>query len=186
MNLPALSPFSPLGVVLNDIQRAIDAKLYYPALLVALTVPEICCGLELDNSQFVKDKHYKAFVEKYGRPNGTAVDGETCYRIRGGLVHRANLAGHPYLGSDITHVVFTLPESQTRIVGLNFVHNGKKALTLDLDHFCRAMVKAAQDWYEANQNNPIVLKNMENLIRYVERGLPFPYLNNLPVVASGS
>jgi hypothetical protein len=43
---------------LDDIERAIAAKVYYPALLLALTVPEICMALSLNRETFVKEKHY--------------------------------------------------------------------------------------------------------------------------------
>jgi hypothetical protein len=54
MILRALLPSSPLASVLADIQRCIDAKLYYPVLLIALTVPEICSALALDNTVLLR------------------------------------------------------------------------------------------------------------------------------------
>lgn len=116
MKLPALSPFSPLSSILADIQRAIDAKLYYPALLVALTVPEICSALTLDNSVFVKEKHYVAFVDRYTTPKSLGCDGLTCFRLRGGVVHRANLAGHALF--DATNVISLFLNQSSRFTRL--------------------------------------------------------------------
>lgn len=188
MNLPALSPFSPLASVLQDIERAAQAQLYYPALLVALTVPEICCALALDNSVFVKEKHYAAFVDKFTTQGALGLDGQSCYRLRGGLVHRANAAGHPYLGA--THVIFTTPETQGGIhgiimEGLGGDGNIKRAAILDLARFCTEMIAGAFRWYEDHQNDPKVTENMNNLIRYLPGGLS-PFVRGAPVVASGS
>ena len=34
--------------LLGEIERALDAKLYYSAIAVALSVPDVCASLELD------------------------------------------------------------------------------------------------------------------------------------------
>jgi hypothetical protein len=141
MSLPALSPFSPLASVLADVQRCIDAKLYYPALLVALTIPDTCAGLALDLNLFVKEQHYAAFVDKYGREAGLGCDGVTCYRLRGGIVHRGGMVAHRL--SQVTHVIFTLPESPLKVTGITLKSGENSAFTFDLVTFCTAMVKAA-------------------------------------------
>lgn len=183
MNLPALSPFSPLAAVLGDIDRCIQAKLYYPALLVALTVPEICSALALDTGVFVKEKHYVAFVDKYTTPSALGLDGLSCYRLRGGVVHRANAAGHPYLGA--THVIFTIPETLGGVHAIGVKMPEKYAAMFDLVLFSNEMVAAAYRWYEDHQQDPKVAKNMDNLIRYLPNGL-HPFVGpGIPIVASG-
>jgi hypothetical protein len=182
MVLPALSPFSPLGNVLGDISRAIEAKLYYPALLVSLTIPEICSGLMLDRSTMVKEKHYVAFINNYTKPNELGLSGLECYRLRGGLVHRANLAGHPKL--DYTHVIFTLPTELLAVHGIDIEGNGKKAVCLDLRAFCGAMRVAAEKWFQDHGTNTVVVENMRNLISFRPNGVQ-PFFGGNPVVASG-
>jgi hypothetical protein len=183
--LPTLSPFSPLGSVLNDIQRAIDAKLYYPALLVALTVPEICEALLLDRKDFLKLKHYARFVDKYTTPATLGLDGVSCYRLRGGIVHRANLVGHPEFGA--THVIFTIPESGSSLHAFSITHTGStaRAAMFDLVKFCMTMKQAAEQWYEDNRSNPRVTESMGNIIRYCPLGVA-PYCTGAPVIASGT
>src|SRR5262245_2274592 len=99
LQLSALGPLTALDSILVDIQRAIDAKLYYPALLVALTIPDICAALTLDKSVNVTARDYIRFVERYtvAEPgadpeavNFIGVDGVMCYRLRCGVVHRGN------------------------------------------------------------------------------------------------
>ena len=184
MSLPALSPLSPLAAVLGDIQRAIDVRLYYPALLTALTVPDICVALALDNSVFVKEKHYVAFVDKYTTPRELGLSGQECYRLRGGVVHRANMAGHDKF--DATHVIFTIPGGSS-LHAFSIVNEatGKRGAMFDLVMFCTAMVSAAYRWYEEHQNNSQVEQNMQNLIRYCPNGLA-PFVVGTPVVASGT
>jgi hypothetical protein len=183
MRLPALSPFSPLASVLGDVQRAIDAKLYYPALLIALTIPDICSALALDNGVFVKEKHYIAFVDRYTTPPQLGLTGQDCYRLKGGVVHRADLAGHDKFSA--THVVFTLPESTGGVHALSIIQGEKTAAMFDLVLFCDAMINAATAWYEDHHADPKVQENLKNLIRYCPTGLS-PFVVGLPVVASGT
>lgn len=139
-------------------------------------------SLSLDNSVFVKEKHYVAFVDKYSTPPELGCDGQTCYRLRGGVIHRANLAGHALIG--VTNVIFTLPESTLKVHALSLQVGDKIAPTFDLILFCKTMMRAAHAWYEDNQNDPKVEANMKNLIRYCENGLA-PFVVGQPLVASG-
>jgi hypothetical protein len=189
MSLPAINPFSPLGLVLNDIERAFHAKLYYPALLVSLTVPEVCEGLILDKSEIVKQKHYVGFVDKYAPQSELGVSGIECYRMRGGLVHRANFAGHPK--AEWTNIVFSVPETNMEVHGLTMQGLNsrgeveKMAIVLSLRNFCVTMVNAANRWYSANEGNPAMQNAMNDLIRWCPNGLP-PFVGGAPVVASGA
>ncbi len=121
---------SPLASILDDIKRAIEAKLYYPALVVALTVPEICVTLCWDRNMMVKEKHYAAFVDKYTSPLELGLDGLSCYRLRGGVIHRENAAGHPKFSG--THVIFTTPETGASIHAMSFQHFEKTSAMFDL------------------------------------------------------
>jgi hypothetical protein len=150
--------------------------------LVALTIPDICAGLALDNNIFVKEPHYVAFVDKYTAENELGIDGLTCYRIRGGVVHRANMAGNPKF--DATHVIFTPPESELQIHGFRLENGPASAIALRLEQFCKAMQLAAKRWYEDHENDPMVIENMKNLIRYAPNGV-YPFIGGFPVVASG-
>lgn len=169
----------PLETVLDDMWRSIDARLYYPALAVALTIPDICVGLTMPKAEFLKKSHYNKFIADYG--NGE-LPLEECYMLRGGVVHRADLRSHPHIPT--SHVIFTTPESAIRIHSVTMEVAGKSALVFDLRLFCGAMANAARRWYEANKRNPIVGENLKNLIRLRPDGLS-PFVVGLPVLASG-
>ncbi len=179
--LKSIYPGSPLGLVLNDIERSIEARLYYPALLITLTVPEICSALAMDKSVFVRERHYVEFLEKFA-PNGVGLSPVDCYRLRGGLVHRASFSGHDKFGW--THVLFTTPEGRLGVHAITISSGGKRGLALDVAIFCREMIAAADRWYEANGKNPLVRSNMPHLIRFCPNGLA-PFYEGLPIVASG-
>ncbi|RWQ16106.1 hypothetical protein [Mesorhizobium sp.] len=172
----------PLERVLQDIKGAITAKLYYPALLVTLTVPEICAALALDRGAFVREKNYVAFVDQYTTPPELGLSGMDCFRLRGGVVHRADFRGHPHFGA--THVIFTTPESERTLHGFSILAGEKTAAMFDLRLFCGAMDLAARRWAEDHKNDPKVAENLKNLISSRPSGVP-PFTEGFMVVASG-
>lgn len=181
--LKSYDPSSPLERIFEDIERAIAAKLYYPALLVALTVPEICMGLSLPKDNFVKRAHYVEFINNYTTPASLGLDGESCFQLRGGLVHRGDLRGHAQFKN--SHVVFTVPESRATIHALTLMWDDDTSASMfDLVMFSDAIIDAGRRWYVDNRNDNTVLENMKNLIRWRPHGVP-PFVDGVPVVASG-
>ncbi len=179
----------PLENILADMWRAFSAQLYYPALLVALTLPEVCAALRLDKSEFVKKKHYIDFIDNYAPHDDLRVTGLDCYQLRGGLVHRANAAGHAFYEG--THVIFTVPETGNVLHAftlevVNPTTGAKKsAMMLDLRTFCSGIDTAVRAWHKAHGAEPKVIESIKGLISWRPNGLP-PFLDGAPVVGSGS
>jgi hypothetical protein len=100
-----------LNAILREIERALDAKLYYVAIAVALSVPDICACLECD-----PDKPIWSTVEKYSRwcdanLKFKNLDGADLARLRGGVLHQGHF-GHPK--SKFDRVIFIGPESRIK------------------------------------------------------------------------
>lgn len=153
MSNPLILPLE-LGSILDDMNNCIIARLYYPALLVALTLPEICSAMQLPNTTMIRDKHYIPFVDKYTTPADLGIDGLDCYRMRGGLIHRASLARHP--SADFTHVIFTIPETKNLSMHAFSIEAGdKSAVMLDLISFCRTMEIAVRRWFFDHKDNAL-------------------------------
>ena len=162
---------------------ALKTGLFYPALLVALTLPEICSGLELENSEQVKGTHYKAFLSKYCDLEIMGSTPDECYALRGGVIHKGNAAAHQHIGYD--HFIFTLPNIQKNVVhNCIFEIQGKKAKNLDILTFCAAMERAVRNWYGEKCGDPLVEKNAEALLSLRPNGLS-PFIVGLPLIASG-
>ncbi|MFY0679749.1 MAG: hypothetical protein JXR13_04155 [Thalassovita sp.] len=171
-----------LETVVSDMHRAKDAKLYYPSLLVALTLPEICSGLLMPKSKFVKRADYIRFVDTYSSPRELGLDGQSCYQLRGGLVHKGDLRSHAFLKE--THVIFSLPETKSKLHAFSIESGEKKAAMFDLLLFLGAMDTAVRRWYTANSGEPLLKENLPNLIRYSPTGV-HPFTSGLPAIVSG-
>lgn len=176
---------APLASILQDIQKALDAKLYYPALIVTLTLPEICAGMTLTPSEnTVKKEHYIKFVETYAPniDNALGLSGDECFQLRCGMVHRGGSAMHPQ--NNLTHYIFTIPESEQKLHGATLEVGEWVAKTLDLIAFTEVMIGAVYEWFEKNRNNQAVHQAASEVLSVRPEGLP-PFIIGKPLLASG-
>jgi hypothetical protein len=152
-----------------------------------LTLPEVCESLLLPPDKFVREKHYVDFVNSYAT-SALGVDGLTCYRLRGGVVHRSNAAGHPYLsvnGNKIENVIFTVPETRFGMHGIQLVAGTQHpAITLILEQFLGQMDLAVQRWYEEHQHDEQVISRIWDMLAWRPDGMP-GFIEGGPVLASG-
>lgn len=85
---------TPLERIFQDIERALSYDLYYLALSVSLTIPDVCAALECDpDNIWVTGEKYIAWCEKHLEPNYAWFTGEDCYRLRCGILHPGDLLG---------------------------------------------------------------------------------------------
>jgi hypothetical protein len=185
-----------LTAILQEIEKAIVAKLYYLAIAVALSIPDICACLECDPDKPIwanKDK-YVAWCEANIGQSFNNLTGIDLFRIRGGVLHQGHF-DHPH--SKFDRVMFIGPESPikmhdiivTVMPGVSF--GGKdaeesnlsgKLLQLDVVKFCNIIMDAARAWSIAKCANANVQRNLKNLVRYRPNGLP-PFSVGVPTVA---
>ncbi|WP_194475668.1 hypothetical protein [Bradyrhizobium sp. CCBAU 53338] len=168
-----MPPTNPLEPILEEIERALSLKLGYLALTVALTIPSICVALEHPSGEDDSGRYRKWYKQHIGAKfkNLTPSD---CWSLRCGVVHQGRF------GTDsqkYDRVVFVPPTDKTlRIKGsaiLNFTRPGAPptCLLLELRDFCEAMIGGARDWFAANQADPVVLRNMQRLVKPRPEGL---------------
>ncbi|WP_414524190.1 hypothetical protein, partial [Umezakia ovalisporum] len=119
------SDMGPLDIVIGDIQMCIEKDLFYAALVVALTLPDICAALETEDGWARKDL-YKNWYNTYILPNYSSLSAEDCYNLRCSVVHQGKF-GRP--GMTYSRVLFTLPDRTNSIFHNNIMND---ALNLDV------------------------------------------------------
>lgn len=172
-----------ISSILGDMQEALGVGLYYPALQVALTLPEICSALLLPANESVRGKHYKDFIAKYCVEDEIGANAEVCYQLRCGVTHRGNAAGGNNLPYNM--VVFLLPGSPVKAngaIGLG-LRGGFDAKMFDVDAFIKAMTSGVVRWFETNGDNPLVRKNLKGLLHLHPDGLE-PVISGYPALGS--
>jgi hypothetical protein len=185
-----------LTAILNEIERALAAKLYYLAIAVALSVPDICACLECEPAKpiWATSEKYIAWCEKNLAGHFTNLDGTDLFRIRGGILHQGHF-DHPK--SKFDRVMFIGPESQIKMhdivvsvassatlggIPVNQMRLSGDILQLDVFRFCASIMESARKWSLAMANDSNVKANLPNLVRYRPDGLP-PWSVGVPTIA---
>jgi hypothetical protein len=162
-----------MDTILQEIEKALNAKLYYLAVAMALTLPDICAALASPDGESsgpkYKDWYNANLAKQYS--NITDVD---CWKLRCGVLHQGR-CGHPQMQYD--RIIFTMP-------GHGIVHNNimSKALNLDASVFCKDVIATVRAWLKINQNDSVIRANVQNLVKFRQNGLP-PYIVGMPVIA---
>jgi hypothetical protein len=165
-----------MEMMLREIERALEARLYYSAVIMALTLPDVCAALESEDARTTKQRYMAWYRANIGAAYGFMTD-EDCYSLRCGVVHQGRFGGH---GMRYGRVVFTMPIPERNIVIHNNVMND--ALNLDANVFCRDLIAAVRRWFAAHSQEANVQANLPNLVQLREDGLA-PYIVGLPVIA---
>lgn len=173
-----------METIFGEIQKALDAKLYYLAVAVTLSVPDICAALECEPTDIhVKGDDYIKWCDRNlaAQLRYFNLTSEDLYKLRGGVLHPGCTFGHRH--SRFTAVIFTFP---IEIMHSN-VHDiqigDDRALNLDPAHFCHEIMSGAREWYASKGvAHPNVQKNRSRVVRYRPGGYP-PYFVGLPVIA---
>lgn len=169
-------PSPELEMILREIEGALDAELYYLALMLGLAIPDICGALENESGWSTRDR-YKAWYDAHLASLFPFMTADDCYSLRCGVVHQGRMG----LKNKQTYsrVIFTLP-----VPGGNVVHGGSinDVLQFDAVWFCRDIIKAARQWFWNAQTRPVVRRNLPNMVRLRPRGFS-PYVVGPPVIA---
>jgi hypothetical protein len=186
-----------LAAILKEIEKALEHKLYYLAIAVSLSIPDICARLELDEDE--DPKQVGVLYCKWADANIAwrfqTIEGRDLYRFRCGVLHAGNLE---HKKSSFDRVIFIGPESRikmhdmvltvdpdTTISGIKAtdLRVAGKVLHMDVFLFCKAIMDAASEWVVASSKvNPNVRRNLPRLIRYRPDGLQ-PFSVGVPTVA---
>ncbi|MBS1520491.1 MAG: hypothetical protein JST50_05815 [Bacteroidetes bacterium] len=165
--------------IFNQIRNAISCKLYYSALFMTVTIPDICSALQSENNKTTRDK-YKNWFNKYIpklAPNKYGMKGqlkdEDLYLIRCSLLHQ----GQTNNQKDYKRLLFIEPDT-TAYKGLNSIHccvigsdSPEKSLLIDIVKFCDDMIKGGEEWLKEMENDTYYKINADKLIRRHSNGI---------------
>jgi hypothetical protein len=167
----------PLETALQEIEKALAANLFYLALVMALTLPDICAALEDENAYSGRDEYKKWYRENLADRFPFMSDAD-CYSLRCGVVHKGSL-GLKSKGSTFSRVLFALPTPRRNIFHNNVLND---ALQFDPVIFCADMIAAVRKWYSEHCEDENVKKNLPNVLQVRPNGLA-PYMVGTPIIA---
>ncbi|MEG1313534.1 MAG: hypothetical protein RSD40_04390 [Bacilli bacterium] len=159
---PRLSQFT------DSITNSLATKNYFAALIMALTLPDICCSLE-DEQRRTNVTKYAAWFTKYvghnyvhalgGSPDETIfLTGEECYALRCTYLHKGfnqiedEKAVRDYI--DSAKRIEFMAEMSSDCLKVNGV------LLLKLENFCQYIIQGVNQWLTENTKNSTINRRM--------------------------
>lgn len=174
---------SPLEALYRDIEACLKARLYYPAVSIAVALPDICSSLEERRGQ--PWQRYKEWFHEYAAGKFEFFNKDDCYDLRCGVVHNARLGKKHDKHSLYDQIVFTIRDEGIVIdEGISLGSGGVKCAVLQLDvfDFCNKMIDAARAWEVASKDNLTVNSNIASVVRFRPAGFP-PHIEGVAVIA---
>lgn len=144
--------------LLEQIEKALDLKLYYLALYTTLTIPDICGAMSTDKEKKVKKRYVEWFNKYVSHKYGPEFTAEDCYYYRCSILHQGS---SEHEKSQYSRILFIEPGA-TKSSFHKFVHSHPiKPITEEVRD--KAMKKVS----EAIQGGK--LKEQKDLIDIVEK-----------------
>ncbi|MGH1571392.1 hypothetical protein ACRAWG_12690 [Methylobacterium sp. P31] len=166
---PALMLMEP---IINEIRKALNAGLYYLALSVVLTLPDICVSLISEDGRSTGVR-YREWCDNNLGSEFSFVTGKDLYSMRCGVVHNGRLGD---MAHNVSRVVFVLPGN---IAFSNCLANDM--YIYNAVDFCNNFVAAVERWYVKHIDNKNVSRNAGRVMRYRFNGIA-PILVGVPVI----
>jgi hypothetical protein len=162
---------------LQEIEKALDAKLYYLAIITTVTIPDVCAALASPDGE-TSGPRYKDWYNANIAPTLTWFSDVDCYKFRCGGIHQGRF-GHPEMQYD--KALFTLPGIVKFQQGISKAGNEIVYIYSAID-FCKVFIDAARTWFKAVENDATVRSNLTHMARLRPDGLP-PHIRGAPLIA---
>ena len=160
--------------LLDQIEVAINGRIYLVALFTSLAIPDICGAIGSENGCATQQK-YIDWYDKNAKQICSYLSGEDCYFFRCSLLHQGS-SQHPK--NTYRRVLFVEPGKTRNVFHCNVLND---ALNIDLKIFCGGLIESARTWVAQNQNTDRYKKNTEKFMQRYSMGLP-PYIVGVPVI----
>src|ERR1700722_15181592 len=173
-----VTPVTSLDMALIEIERALQAHLYYLALISTLSLIDMCAALEDEDGETNQTK-FRAWYSKNLAEHYTWLSDQDCYGLRCGILHRGVMdhAVRKKPKSTWNRIAFSLPDANGNTVRQMAMED---FYCTGLAEFCQDVTARVRAWADNAKHNPIVRKNAENLMRYHPNGIA-PYFVGMQI-----
>lgn len=165
---------SPLEVILDEIDRALDSRFFYLAVATTLTLPDLCVSLISANGRSTGPL-YEAWCDANLGPEFEWVTGKDLYSFRCGVSHNGRFGD---LKHNVERVVFSLPGRGLPLTNCQV----NDAYVYSADEFCRNFMTAVRRWYDAHKDDENLKANLDRMVQYRPHGMA-PYIVGAPLLA---
>jgi len=167
---------NPVESLLQEIEKAVKAELYYLALLLTLTLPDICTALEQEDGRTDGKKLYKKWYKANVHDLIGGLSPDEAYELRCTVVHQSSALASS--ARTYSRVIFSMSHGPIRMDSL--VMND--ALVFDVESFCNRWIGAVRVWIGKSGADKNVRANLPNLLQVRPNGLA-PYVAGMAIIA---
>jgi hypothetical protein len=169
-----VSDSNHLFVVMDEIHRAMENKLYYVAISTVLTLPDICVSL-ISKDGRSDGVRYAKWCNENLKGHFTHITGQDLYSMRCGVIHNGRFGD---LKNSVARFIIVLPFRG------NFINSVvvNDAYIYNADAFVINFISCVKVWYLQNQFDRNVESNIDRLVQYRPYGLS-PYIFGTTVLA---
>lgn len=158
--------------LLNEMAKAINNGINYPALMTALTIPDICGALVSEDGEASDFKYINWFNQNATKHFGGLLTGEIAYFVRCAVLHQGRLA-HPAFKKHFHELMFvTENDLSTHLIEIKH-KNGKDFLVVNLKLFCKVIYHTTMSWLRDAEQMENYQKNYKKFFKYNRQALPW-------------
>lgn len=153
--------------LLKSVRQNLDTDNWYSALILSLTLPDICGGLE---NKPQGNKRYSDWFEKYlNNKYAGFLSGDDCYALRCSFLHEGtNNIEKQRVRRVLDQFIFLPRGSHLISISKSILgdpkYDNKSILQMSVERFCLDIVAAVEVWMKDNQNNQTVQNNLKNML----------------------
>lgn len=162
---------------LVQIETALNLNLYYLSLMSTLVIPDIAGAISYDEKGSSHEKHYIRWFDTY--VDDKTLKAKECYLFRHKMIHQ----GTSIIPKSSFKEIFFIyaKDKEIHVHNVKSQMNGRDILCIDIDIFCKSVIKGAYQWLNEVENTEKFQKNYSKFIKFHPEGL-YPF--GLPVIAS--
>lgn len=154
--------------ILLSLQQSVDDKNWYGALIIALTIPDICSKLE--NPKENTNKRYPKWFDKYINLNYKKhLSGNDCYALRCSYLHQGS---HIIEGQPISEVISKFSFSPEGSHLCSFINietgskdDGKNICHLSVKSFCEDLISSSENWLTDIESNNDIQSRISEMLK---------------------
>jgi hypothetical protein len=165
--------------LLNEMKLALKFKAYYPALITAVTIPDICAFLHTGAKSRNKARYIKWFNDYASKRFKGLVDGTIAYDLRNSVLHEGSLEAES--GKSFDHFLVVLDNKGLSINQWGVKKGGNEYLAIELNIFCDHIHKSVIEWLNKLEKTKMYQKNYK--LFFKKDKLETPWGDEMDVIA---
>jgi len=164
--------------LINEMMRAVKSKAYYPALITAVTIPDICSFLSTGSTTGNKARYVKWFNDFVSYRFDGLIDGNIAYDLRCSVLHEGTLE---VKSKSFTQFIVVTSKNDISVNHWGIKRGSSEYLFIELNIFCHHIYESVIAWINKVENTKSYQDNYKKFFK--KEKLHMPWAEALDVIA---